>query len=418
MTIYRISINFIQSTTFSSCCIQFCPIILMSVSKKQYSRNTLKPGEKVNNYIVVKLIGQGGYGDIYMVTDENDQQSKSTSSKKSGEKHKNSHKHKNKSKDAEPRNENNENVKTYAMKVELASCQITSLGIEQKILESLQNSIYFPKIYGHGFQTHFRYLVMDLYGQSLSNTRRKMLERHFSVSTTLRLGIFMMKCIEEFHKRGFVHCDIKPGNFLLHNNSPCPIVLIDYGLSKNFIDQNSGQPIKEKKNCGFVGTSKYASLQIHQGLDPCRRDDIISLCYSLAEMSEGKLPWRFTEDTDIHVVMKSKKTTPAQTVFSLFPSQIASIYNYAMNLKYDDVPNYNGIYKLFSDALEELNISEKDPFDWEKLSDQNSEENDQMSFKNYPKAEDTELFPPDFDRNMDLPDEFEEEEEGGCCLIC
>lgn len=40
----------------------------MSGSKKNSNRLLLQPGEKINEFTIVKLIGQGGYGDVYEVT--------------------------------------------------------------------------------------------------------------------------------------------------------------------------------------------------------------------------------------------------------------------------------------------------------------------------------------------------------------
>lgn len=59
----------------------------------------------------------------------------------------------------------------------------------------------------------FDYLAMELLGPSLSELRRKQPERKFSLSTTLRLGEMMLKCIQALHKTGYVHRDIKPVSF-------------------------------------------------------------------------------------------------------------------------------------------------------------------------------------------------------------
>lgn len=300
------------------------------------------------------------------------------------------------------------------MKVEMASCPTQSLKLEQSILQNLEGSIYFPQIKGNGFKTHFRYLVMDLFGPSLSNTRRQMKGRHYTLSTTLRLGVYMLQCIEEFHKHGYIHCDIKPGNYLLQPDSPCPIVLIDYGLSRQYIDPKTNEPVPENKEAGFVGTSKYMSIQVHQGCDTCPRDDIISLCYSLVEMIGGKLPWRLTEEAQMKKILKMKKTLPLDEVFGSLPPQIQTMYKYAMKLKYLDKPDYKLLFFLLNDAIEANNINEKDPYDWESFDEAKAHE--LSPAVDLPKAKESILFPNGIDRDVEIPDDLDVPE-GNCCII-
>lgn len=427
----------------------------MSGSKKNSNRLLLQPGEKVNEFTIVKLIGQGGYGDVYEVTKEGEETTSAQEKKKSVKKEtkkvhdsdesenseeeeeeesnnsNESNNNSNESKNAEEESRDSEepiNPKEFekdvqnclksrrklAMKVEMASCPTQSLKLEQSILQSLEGSIYFPQIKGNGFKTHFRYLVMDLFGPSLSNTRRQMNDRHYTLSTTLRLGVYMLQCIKEFHNHGYVHCDIKPGNYLLQPYSPCPIVLIDYGLSRRYIDSKTNEPVPENKEAGFVGTSKYMSIQVQQGCDTCPRDDIISLCYSLVEMIGGKLPWRMQGEAQMKKILKMKKTMPLNEIFGSLPTQIETMYKYAMKLKYLDKPDYNLLFFLLNDAIEQNGIKEKDPYDWESFDQ--AKANELSPAVDLPKAKESVMFPNGIDRNVEIPDDLDVPE-GNCCII-
>lgn len=64
----------------------------------------------------------------------------------------------------------------------------------------------------------------------------------FSLNTAYYCALETLKAIEELHQLGYVHRDIKPGNFVLGrrvderiNNN---IYLVDFGISRYIFDQN------------------------------------------------------------------------------------------------------------------------------------------------------------------------------------
>ncbi len=58
--------------------------------------------------------------------------------------------------------------------------------------------------------------------------------------------------------------------------------MIDFGLSKRFINPKSGAHIQNKFKRNSLGANHYSSLAVSQGFEYSRRDDMESLGYMLA----------------------------------------------------------------------------------------------------------------------------------------
>ena len=85
-------------------------------------------------------------------------------------------------------------------------------------------------------------MVMEFLGPSVADLL-EVCHGHFSLKTTLLLGMHMLRAIEEVHSRGYAHRDISPANFVLHSGGE--LRLIDFGLAKRVLDSD-GRHIESK----------------------------------------------------------------------------------------------------------------------------------------------------------------------------
>ena len=117
--------------------------------------------------------------------------------------------------------------------------------------------------------------------------------KRFPLSTVLTIGIQIITRLEQIHRKGFVHRDIKANNFTIGRGDKANIVyIIDFGLAKKYKDLKTGQHIAIRGGKSLVGTARYASIASHDGYEQCRRDDLESLGYLLLYFLRGKLPWQ------------------------------------------------------------------------------------------------------------------------------
>ena len=167
---------------------------------------------------------------------------------------------------------------------------------EIDFLLKLQKEPHFPKIIDNIITNQNDFILVEtLHGPNLRELLNFM-NGSFPIETVANVGIQLLSRLEVLHKIGILHLDIKPSNIVYGNLSSinnCDqgnILLIDYGLSKNYIDKK-GNHINQKKYQKFVGTLKYASLNILNSLTPSRRDDLESFLYVLIYLYKGSLPW-------------------------------------------------------------------------------------------------------------------------------
>ena len=282
---------------------------------------------EIPGYVTEGRLGRGGYGRIYSIRE----------------------------------------VKTheiYALKTEDIKCTTQSLNNEIHIMQNLPPDDCFPHVKANGFTEAIRYYIMPLYGPSLSRLLRETEGQKFTLGCAIRIAFETISMLEKLHQSGIVHCDVKPGNFLLNKAEIGGLVLTDFGLSSFWRDPATNAHIPERAQAGFRGTLKYASVHVHNGCEPTRRDDVISWFYSVIELAKGKLPWKDVKDSGL--AMSCKQTMNAEKLCSGLPVQMMRIWELIKDLQFSSEPNYASIkMELRHMARESGTDVEEAVLDWE-----------------------------------------------------
>jgi tetratricopeptide (TPR) repeat protein len=152
---------------------------------------------------------------------------------------------------------------------------------------------------GDGELSFLYFITPFAAGESLRD--RLFREKRLAPAEAVRLGKEIAQALDYAHRHGVVHLDIKPGNILLHEEHA---VIADFGIaraiskagdSSNVICADTGETAMP-----MLGTPSYMSPEQALGLpDVDGRSDVYSLGCVLFEMLTGEQPFARTTVLDV-----------------------------------------------------------------------------------------------------------------------
>ena len=283
-----------------------------------------------NKYKIIKRLGRGSFGYIYLVEYNN---------------------------------------KLYAMKIENTKKGFYILDKEVYLMSHLYGP-RIPYVKSFGNLGSYNILVMEVLGKSLEDIKEVLPSKKMSISCVCKLSYQMLQILEHIHKKSFVHRDVKPDNFIMGigQNSKF-LYMIDFGFAKTYRDPITLAHIPYQKGAGMTGTARFASVNTLSGYNQSRRDDLESLGYVIIYIASGTLPWANiksdNKDELYNSILKFKsEITPEQLCRGL-PPQFEAYINYIRRMTFDQEPDYKYLRNLFLTALQKYGGTMDYCYDWD-----------------------------------------------------
>ena len=303
------------------------------------------------NFVLLHLIGQGAFGQIYISYNMRD--NIAVSIKKEMKKPQKVPQLKTES-------------KVYQALLNINSDDIS--GAKPFTQDEVQGV---PKFYGVGELPDSYYLIMDFLGPNLLELFEYCGCHKFTISTVCLLALQILNRIENIHKHYYLHRDIKPENFLIGMQEKANIIyLIDFGLSKRYKNPKTHQHIPYREGRSLTGTARYVSINTHLGIEQSRRDDLESIGYVLVYFLKGVLPWQGLKTGNRYTrIMEKKLQIPTEILCYGLPEELIYYINYCKSLRFEDRPDYDYLRGLFIKLLGTCNVvygltKEMLKFDW------------------------------------------------------
>ncbi|VDO33559.1 unnamed protein product, partial [Onchocerca flexuosa] len=225
-------------------------------------------------YKILELLGTGGFGDVYKVHQMDG---------------------------------NGRVDVVFALKTETITLgkTLNRLKVEMTILQECENlpeekRKHFVRMVDRGRTESFKFIVMQLVGASIDKLQKQQPKKHFTFSTTTKLGLQTLEGIGDLHDLGYLHRDVKPQNFTIGLKEKANVIyLLDFGIARRYIEKDSKAIRLPRETVRFLGTVRFASRNCHYAREQCRRDDLESWIYMLLEFTEyASLPWSRVVDRD------------------------------------------------------------------------------------------------------------------------
>lgn len=272
------------------------------VMAESLTESDLVPGYRIGSYQIIRRLGSGGMGDIYLAEDT-----------RLGRK-----------------------IVLKALPTHFTSDaeRVRRFQLEARAASALSHPNIIT-IYEIGQIDQLHYIAIEFIdGETL---RQHMAKAQLKITEALEVAINVATALSAAHEAGIVHRDIKPENIMLRADRV--VKVLDFGLAKLTESKpiTSGDATLFQTEQGTVmGTAPYMSPEQARGLAVDPRTDIWSLGAVLYEMIGGRPPFEGPTTSDVIVEILGREPVPLVRYRPEVPTELEWIIKRALRKDRDE----------------------------------------------------------------------------------
>ncbi len=267
---------------------------------------TLPEGFEIGRrYAVLRLLGRGGMGAVYLVHDR----------------------------------ELDRDVALKVIRPEFAEDAATLERFKREIqLSSVVTNKHVLRVFDLGESAGVKFVTMQFVdGEDLAS----LIKRVGQLPIERTVDLFRQVCLglEAAHEQGVVHRDLKPENVMLDRGGN--VYLTDFGLAKSLGTSGMTQ------TGALLGTPFYMSPEQVRGEEADHRSDIYSLGIILYEMATGKVPFSTGTAYQVMIQRLHRPPRPVSEANPDFPPHLRKILERCMAT--DPAARYQSVSEILGD---------------------------------------------------------------------
>jgi serine/threonine protein kinase/tetratricopeptide (TPR) repeat protein len=283
----------------------------------QTGNKNLEQGKCFGHYEIVRQIGAGGMGEVYLAED--------------------------------PRLERKVALKVLPAAFARDAARMRRFVQEAKAASAL-NHPNILTIYETGEFENKNYIASEyVEGQTLSESLR---QEPLSPKGALDVAVQITSALQAAHAAGIVHRDVKPDNVMIRPDGVAK--LLDFGIAKltekktGLIDAEAATAVKARTSPGMIiGTAAYMSPEQARGTSVDARSDIFSFGLVLYEMLTAQKAFAGENAMDVISSILQKEPVPLRQLTPELPHELERIVEKA--LRKDPEQRYQSTKDLLLD---------------------------------------------------------------------
>lgn len=282
-------------------------------------------GKELSHFKIIKLLGAGGMGEVYLAEDTKLQRQIA--------------------------------LKVVTSRFESDVERIKRFKKEARAVSAL-NHPNILTIYSIEETDNASFIATEyIEGQTL---RERIAEKKLHWQDAVKIAIQITGALKTAHSVGIIHRDIKPANIMIRRDGI--VKVLDFGLAKlNGPVSRDAETIDQTAPNRLLGTINYMSPEQALGEEVDERTDIFSFGVVLYEMLSGVTPFAGPSDAAIYNATINKVLPPLSESNAAIPPELDEIVKCAMEK--DRTRRYQSFSELRADLKSILRDSQTESFD-------------------------------------------------------